>query len=70
MEHPGSGSRSHIVGCRYSLWVSATLLLRTYQEHFGSSRIYGQLNSVVTLLLWLDTTGAAIFIGGKGSSDR
>jgi membrane protein len=52
-----------------TLWVPATLLLRMYQEHFGSSRIYGQLNAVATLLLWLYLTGAAIFIGGEANSE-
>jgi uncharacterized BrkB/YihY/UPF0761 family membrane protein len=40
-----------------------------YQEHFGSSRIYGQLNAVGTLLLWLYLSGAAIFIGGEANSE-
>jgi membrane protein len=52
-----------------TLWVPATLLLRMYQEHFGSSRIYGQLNAVATLLIWLYLTGAAIFIGGEANSE-
>lgn len=52
-----------------TFWVPSTLLLRMYQEHFGSSRIYGQLNAVATLLLWLYLTGAAIFIGGEANSE-
>ena len=53
-----------------TLWVAATLLLRVYQEHFSSSqRIYGGLNAVATLLLWLYLTGAAIFIGGEVNSE-
>jgi len=52
------------------LWIASTVLLRTYQEHFGSSqRIYGALNPVVTLLLWLYFTGAAILIGGEANSE-
>ncbi|HEX7362405.1 MAG TPA: YihY/virulence factor BrkB family protein [Bryobacteraceae bacterium] len=51
------------------LWVVATLLLRVYQEHFGSSRIYGGMNAVVTLLLWLYCTGAAVLIGGEANSE-
>jgi|SRR5579872_6470152 len=52
------------------LWLASTLLLRVYQQHFGSSqRIYGELNAVVTLLLWLYVTGAAIFIGGEANSE-
>jgi membrane protein len=52
-----------------TLWVPSTLLLRLYQEHFGSSRIYGELNAVATLLLWLYLTGAVIFIGGEANSE-
>lgn len=53
-----------------SLWIIFTVLLRVYQVHFSSSqRIYGGLNSVVTLLLWLYLTGAAIFIGGEANSE-
>jgi membrane protein len=52
-----------------TLWVPSTLLLRLYQEHFSSSRIYGQLNAVATLLMWLYLTGAVIFIGGEANSE-
>jgi len=53
-----------------SFWLASTLLLRVYQQHFGSSqRIYGGLNAVATLLLWLYLTGAAIFIGGEANSE-
>jgi membrane protein len=52
-----------------TLWVPSTLLVRLYQEHFGSSRIYGRLNAVATLLLWLYLTGAVIFIGGEANSE-
>lgn len=52
-----------------TLWVASTLLLRVYEEHFSSSRIYGGLNAVATLLLWLYITGAAIFIGGEANSE-
>lgn len=49
-----------------ALWVAFTLLLRLYQEHASSSqRIYGGLNAVAILLLWLYLTAASIFIGGK-----
>jgi membrane protein len=53
-----------------SFWLASTLLLREYQQHFSSSqRIYGGLNAVATLLLWLYLTGAAIFIGGEANSE-
>jgi len=53
-----------------ALWVGSTLLLRIYQEHFSSSqRIYGGLEPVATLLLWLYFTGAAILIGGEANSE-
>jgi membrane protein len=52
------------------LWVGSTVLLRIYQEHFSSSkRIYGGLEPVATLLLWLYFTGAAILIGGEANSE-
>ena len=51
------------------LWIGSTLLLREYQEHFSSSRIYGGLNAVATILMWLYITGAAIFIGGEANSE-
>jgi membrane protein len=51
-------------------WVASTLLFRIYQEHFGSSqRIYGGLKPVVTLLLWLYFTGAAILVAGEANSE-
>jgi membrane protein len=53
-----------------ALWVSSTLLLRTYHEHLSSSRrIYGELKPVATLLLWPYFTGAAILIGGEANSE-
>jgi membrane protein len=53
-----------------ALWVGFALLLRVYQEHASSSqRLYGGLNAVATLLLWLYLTGAAIFIGGEANSE-
>jgi membrane protein len=52
-----------------ALWVGSTMLLRAYQEHFSSSRIYGGLNAVTVLLMWLYITGAAIFIGGEANSE-
>jgi membrane protein len=52
------------------LWAGSTLLLRIYQERFSSSqRIYGELEPVATLLLWLYFTGAAILIGGEANSE-
>jgi membrane protein len=51
------------------LWVAFTLLLRVYQEHFSSSRIYGELNAVATLVAWLYLTSAAAFIGGEANSE-
>jgi len=52
-----------------TLWVASAVLLRVYQNHFSSQRIYGGLNAVVALLLWLYFTGAAIFIGGEANSE-
>ena len=53
-----------------SLWAGSTLLLRISQQHFStSSTIYGGLSAVVTLLLWLYLTSAAIFIGAEINSE-
>jgi membrane protein len=52
-----------------TLWIGSALLFRVYENHFSSQRIYGGLNAAVTLLLWLYSTGAAIFIGGEANSE-
>jgi membrane protein len=53
-----------------ALWIGSTLLLRIYQEYLSSSRrVYGGLEPVATLLLWLYFTGAAILIGGEANSE-
>jgi membrane protein len=53
-----------------TFWLASTLLLRACQQYVGSSqRIYGELDAVATLLLWLYLTGAAIFIGGEANSE-
>ena len=52
-----------------SLWVGSTLLLRTYLHFSSFQTIYGGLGAVVTLLLWLYLTSAAIFIGGEINSE-
>jgi membrane protein len=52
-----------------TLWVASALLFQVYENHFSSERIYGGLNAVVSLLLWLYFTGAAIFIGGEANSE-
>lgn len=52
------------------LWVASTLLLRISEDYFHSGRkIYAGLMPVVTVLLWLYLTGAAIFIGGEANSE-
>ena len=52
-----------------SLWAGSTLLLRTYLHFSSFQTIYGGLGAVVTLLLWLYLTSAAIFIGGEVNSE-
>src|SRR2546430_15105012 len=47
-----------------SLWAGSALLLRTYLHFSSFQTVYGGLGAVVTLLLWLYLTSAAIFIGG------
>jgi membrane protein len=53
-----------------ALWFAITMLLRVYHDHFSSFQtMYGGLNAVATLLLWLYLTAAAIFIGGQANSE-
>ncbi len=54
-----------------ALWTGSTLLLRIYQDHLSASSqgIYGELEPVAALLLWLYLTGAAILIGGEANSE-
>ena len=53
-----------------ALWLMFSLGLRMYQAHVTSSqKVYGGLHAVVSLLLWLYLTGAAIFIGGEANSE-
>jgi len=52
------------------LWVGSTLAVRLYFEHVNNyQRVYGHLNSVVMLLLWLYITNGAILIGGEMNSE-
>jgi membrane protein len=53
-----------------TLWISSSLLLRIYEEHFNSTRrVYAGLSDIASLLLWFYLTGAAIFIGGEVNSE-
>jgi membrane protein len=52
-----------------SLWVVSTLLLRAYVHFSSFQTVYAGLGAVVTLLLWLYLTSAAIFIGGEINSE-
>src|SRR5207253_10677508 len=58
---------SAVVGT--SMWLGSNLLLRTYLHFSSFQTIYGGLGAVVTLLLWLYLTSAAIFIGGEINSE-
>lgn len=51
-----------------ALWAVSTGLLRIYQEHFSSHRVYAELQPVVELLLWLYFTSAAILIGAEANA--
>ncbi len=52
------------------LWIGSTLSVRFYFEHVNNyERVYGHLNSVVMLLLWLYVTNGAILIGGEMNSE-
>jgi membrane protein len=49
-----------------SLWLGSAVAFRTYLERFNSyHRIYGPLDSMAILMLWLYISGAAILIGGE-----
>ncbi|HLK50309.1 MAG TPA: YihY/virulence factor BrkB family protein [Bryobacteraceae bacterium] len=56
--------------CALVLWVAATLAARVYFDRINDySMVYGQLNGVVMLLLWLYVTNGAILIGGEMNSE-
>lgn len=52
------------------LWIASTLAVRFYFEHVNNyERIYGHLNAVAMLLLWLYVSNGAILIGGEMNSE-
>ena len=52
------------------LWLGATVAARIYFDHINNySRVYGHLNGVAMLLLWLYLTNGAILIGGEMNSE-
>ena len=56
--------------CALILWVAVTVGLRIYFGRFNNyERVYGHLNTVVMVLLWLYFTNAAILIGGEMNSE-
>ena len=56
--------------CALVLWVAATFAARIYFGRVDDySFVYGQLNGVVMLLLWLYVTNGAILIGGEMNSE-
>lgn len=56
--------------CAFILWIGSTVAVRFYFDHVNNyHRIYGQLNSVVMLLMWLYVTNGAILIGGEMNSE-
>ncbi len=56
--------------CALVLWVAATFAARVYFDRVNDySFVYGQLNGVVMLLLWLYATNGAILIGGEMNSE-
>jgi membrane protein len=56
--------------CALILWLSATFAARIYFDRVNDySRVYGHLNGVIMLLLWLYVTNGAILIGGEMNSE-
>ncbi len=56
--------------CALVLWVAATFAARIYFDRVNDySFVYGRLNPVVMLLLWLYVTNGAILIGGEMNSE-
>ena len=56
--------------CALLLWLGATFAARIYFDHINNySRVYGHLNGVAMLLLWLYLTNGAILIGGEMNSE-
>ena len=56
--------------CALVLWLAATLAARIYFDRVNDySFVYGRLNGVVMLLLWLYVTNGAILIGGEMNSE-
>lgn len=56
--------------CALVLWVAATFATRIYFERVNNySFIYGRLNGVIMLLLWLYVTNGAVLIGGEMNSE-
>ncbi len=52
------------------LWLGATVAARIYFDRINNySRVYGHLNGVAMLLLWLYLTNGAILIGGEMNSE-
>lgn len=52
------------------LWIASTFAARFYFEHVNNyERIYGHLNAVAMLLLWLYVSNGAILIGGEMNSE-
>lgn len=52
------------------LWCAATLGARLYFDQINNySRVYGHLNGVAMLLLWLYLSNGAILIGGEMNSE-
>ncbi len=56
--------------CALVLWLGATFAARIYFDRVNDySFVYGRLNGVVMLLLWLYVTNGAILIGGEMNSE-
>jgi membrane protein len=56
--------------CALIIWIGSVLAARFYFEKVNDySRIYGYLNGVAILLIWLYVSNGAILIGGELNSE-
>jgi membrane protein len=55
--------------CALIIWIGSVFAARFYFQEVNYSRIYGYLNGVAMLLLWLYVSNGAILVGGELNSE-